>query len=164
MDPAQRHTLDKHNKHTLAVRDGPVLPGSRLSHRGAGNLSCPITGDAAVKLSNKSVSGGGSAPPCWLCDRPNNCLSTSSSSATDTMRARVPPRSQPGGPGEGGQHRFMVVGSTVPCRWERKKPIYRNNATFSGLNIRGVINTKWILALFKPGGDETSEPVNVTLP
>lgn len=74
------------------------------------------------------------------------------------------PRSERGGPGEGGQHRFMVVGSTVPCRGERKKPIYRNNATFSGLNIHGVINTKWILALFKPGGDETSEPVNVTPP
>lgn len=45
-----------------------------------------------------------------------------------------------------------------------EKLIYRNNATFSGLNIRGVINTNWILGLFKPGGDETSETVNIILP
>lgn len=45
-----------------------------------------------------------------------------------------------------------------------KMLICRNNATFSGLNIRGVIDTNWILALFKPGGDETSEAVSVILP
>lgn len=50
-------------KHTVPVRDCPVLPRSQLSHRGAGNLSCPITEDTAVKLSNKSVSEGGRAPP-----------------------------------------------------------------------------------------------------
>lgn len=60
----QWHIPHKHNKHTGAQYE-PVLlfPRSQLSHWGVSHLSCPITADTAVKLSNKSVSKGSSAPP-----------------------------------------------------------------------------------------------------
>lgn len=60
--------LHKHDKNTLS-RSQPVLlfPRSQLSHGGVSHLSCPITADTAVKLSNKSVSLRCSAPPA---DRP----------------------------------------------------------------------------------------------
>lgn len=73
------------------------------------------------------------------------------------------PRSEGRGPGEGfSTDLWWVLNGSMQVREE--KLIYRNNATFSGLNIRGVINTNWILGLFKPGGDETSETVNIILP
>lgn len=60
----QWHIPHKHNKHT-GTQYEPVLlfPRSQLSHWGVSHLSCSITADTAVKLSNKSVSKGSSAPP-----------------------------------------------------------------------------------------------------
>lgn len=57
-------TLHEHDKNTLS-KSQPVLlfPRSQLSHGGVSHLSCPITADTAVKLSNKSVSLRCSAPP-----------------------------------------------------------------------------------------------------
>ena len=40
-----------------------LFPRSQFSHWGVSHLSCPITADTVVKLSNKSVSRRSSAPP-----------------------------------------------------------------------------------------------------
>lgn len=119
-------------KHTVPVRDSPVLPRSQLSHWGAGHLSCPITEDTAVKLSNKSVSEGGRAPPAdrvtaWKLPRLQLGLRYPPSQTTEELGRWS--KQTYGGWGKG---------------WEGKKLPFQTNATFSGLNICGVINTNWI--------------------
>ncbi len=87
------HTHTNTHTHTHTQHE-PVLlfPRSQFSHWGVSHLSCPITGDTAVKLSNKSVSQRNSAPPAarltgWL---------LVSRSARAAIRAQIagPQRSQ----------------------------------------------------------------------
>lgn len=66
------HTLRYTHTHTHAQCEPALLfLRSGLSHWGVSHLSCPITADTAVKLSNKSVSQSSSAPPA---DRLTGCL------------------------------------------------------------------------------------------
>lgn len=126
-------------KHTVPAWGSPVLPRSQLSHRRAGNSSCPITGDTVVKLSNKSASGGRQCSPCWLCDHLEEWLLPS-----QLPRLQLGLRYPAVRPGRGPHIYGGWLSASMQVR--EKRLVYRNTATFSGLNICGVINIKWILA------------------
>lgn len=84
-----------------------------------------------MKLSNKSVSGEAVLP----------LLTVLGPEQVPLLPSHLPQRRLSDGPLEGGEAHIYGGCHNVSMQASEKKLIYRNNATFSGLNIHGVINT-----------------------
>lgn len=84
-------TDDATHTHTQTLCEPALLfPSSPLSHYRVSHLSSPITVDTTVKLSNKSVSQGSTAPPAdWLTGWLTDWLHVSHP-ARGAIRAQMP--------------------------------------------------------------------------